>query len=494
MKNKLLLFLKGYIRIYLLKILYIVVGSFIGAVTLYIYLLNSRPDLDLWHTVYLDEEFTEEKQTEIVSFEQYLALEEKLFQQLQTDIYSKSSIQAGQKLNRFESGSLSDPESYTKNWNRSFIMKPERPRGGVLLLHGLSDSPYSIRALAKELYQQGYYVLGLRMPGNGTAPSGLVHASWQDMAAAVKLAAVHVSRQIEAQQSMVILGYSMGAAQAVNYSLDALQDKNLPGAEALVLISPAIGVSAVAVLAVWQSRLSIIPGLHKLAWNTIGPEYDTYKYNSFVVNAGDQMYRLTLAIDSKISALQFQQGTGEFPRTLALMSLVDASVSTHAVVTHLFDKLDNSGNELVVFDINRHEDFTLFMKADPIMDYRTLLKRKQLKFDLMFFTNKSITSDSVVAHRWENSDGRQTIKQTEMVWPDRVYSLSHVALPFPPTDSLYGSVPENDDGLHIGQLIAKGEKGFFNISAGDMLRLRYNPFYSNMQQQITDFIAELPPN
>ena len=52
----------------------------------------------------------------------------------------------------------------------------------------------------------------------------------------------------------------MGAAQAVNYSLDALQDKSLPRAESLVLISPAIGVSAVAALAIWQSRLSADTG------------------------------------------------------------------------------------------------------------------------------------------------------------------------------------------------------------------------------------------
>jgi len=67
------------------------------------------------------------------------------------------------------------------------------------------------------------------------------------------------------------------------------------------------------------------------------------------------MYRLTLEIDRKISALNASGGTEKFPRTLALMSLVDATVSTHAVVTHLFDKLENNGNELVLFDINRHE-------------------------------------------------------------------------------------------------------------------------------------------
>ncbi len=492
MNHKVFRFMKVYIKAFLVKILYVVFGSLVGAVTLYIFLLTSRPDLNPWQTVYLDEEFTAEKQAEIVSFDDYLKLEDKLFLQLSSDVYSKSSVLPRNKLNRFQDGSLSDPLSYAKNWNRSFVMKPEQPRGGVLLLHGLSDSPYSIKTLAEALYRNGYFVLGLRMPGNGTAPSGLVHASWQDMAAAVKIAAKHVSSQLENQQPLIILGYSMGAAQAVNYALDAIEDKNIRPADALVLISPAIGVSAVAALAVWQSRLSSIPGLEKLAWSSIGPEYDPFKYNSFAVNAGDQMYRLTQTIDSKLSTLQSRKGTGEFPRTLALISLVDATVSTHAVVSHLFDKLDNAGNEFAVFDINRREVFTPFLKDDPIVDYRAMLKRKQLNFDLTLYTNKSVSSDSVVAHKWNQSDGHQTIEQTEMVWPAYVYSLSHIALPFPPTDSLYGSVPEHEEGLHIGLLVTKGEKGIFNISASNMLRLRYNPFYSHMQQKIIGFIKDMP--
>lgn len=490
MKLKLLRFLK----VYLLKILYTLTGILIGAVTLYIYLMNNRPDLYLWHSVYLDEEYSISKQAEITSFDDYLALEDKLFKQLQTDIYSRPSTLPHNELNRFENGSLADPGSYPKNWNRSFILKPDQPRGGVLLLHGLSDSPYSLRALAEKLYQQGYYVLGLRMPGHGTAPSGLKHASWQDMAAAVKLAMDHVNRQIGTQQALYILGYSMGAAQAVNYSLDALQDKSLRRADAMVLISPAIGVSGVAALAVWQARLSILPGLHKLAWNSIGPEYDPYKYNSFAVNAGDQMYRLTREINNKFSILNAAAGTGQFPKTLALMSLVDATVSTHAIVTHLFDKLNNAGNELVVFDINRNEIFTLFLKDDPIEDYRALLNRSRLKFDLTFYTDESKDSEAVVVHRWLQRDGSRTLEQTGMTWPGHVYSLSHVALPFPPTDSLYGSNPEQKKGLHIGQLETKGEKGILNINASDMLRLRYNPFYSTMQQQIINFLADTAVN
>ena len=59
----------------------------------------------------------------------------------------------------------------------------------MLLLHGMSDAPYSLRALGEALHARGFHVLGLRLPGHGTAPSGLVTATWEDMAAAVALAA-----------------------------------------------------------------------------------------------------------------------------------------------------------------------------------------------------------------------------------------------------------------------------------------------------------------
>jgi alpha-beta hydrolase superfamily lysophospholipase len=454
--------------------------------------MDSRPDLQLWHTVHLDEEYSVSKSVKINTFDGYLRLEDRLFKQLQTEVYDKPLMIPDSRLNRFDKKSLSDPTHYRKNWNRSFILAPENPRGGVLLLHGLSDSPYSVRSLAQSLFRQGYYVLGLRMPGHGTTPSGLVNVSWQDMALAVTLAVGQVSNNIGMQKPMYLLGYSMGAAQAVHYSLRALQDKKLRRADAMVLISPAIGVSEIAALAVWQSRLAALFGLDKLLWNSIGPEYDPYKYTSFAVNAGDQMYRLTQAIDSNIDTLSASSGTKDFPRTLALMSLADATVSTHAVVTHLFDKLENVGNELVLYDINRHDEFTIFLKQDPIIEYRALLKRSQLNFDLTLYTNTTSGSNTLMVQHWFRVDGSHATEGTEMVWPQHVYSLSHVALPFSPSDSLYGSRPENAAGLHIGLLETKGERSLLNIQASDMLRLRYNPFYAEMKTQILDFFESEP--
>jgi hypothetical protein len=73
-------------------------------------------------------------------------------------------------------------------------------------------------------------------------------------------------------------------------------------------------------------------------------------------------------------------------------------------------------------------------------------------------------------------------------WPKGVYSLSHVALPFPPDDPIYGG-PEVADGpgLQIGNLALRGERGVLQVSATDIMRLRWNPFFDYMENRILQF-------
>lgn len=468
-------------------IAYTFLGSLLGITILYIYAMQNRPDLFPWHKIYLRQEFTTSKLPEVKSFRNYLSLENRLFDELQDKIYLKNTDRPQHLLNRYDSGSLADPTSYTPNWNRSFELKQDNAKAGVLLLHGLSDSPYSLRSIAETLHKQGYYVLGLRMPGHGTIPSGLVHSSWQDMAAAVKLAAIHMSRQIGQSTEFNIIGYSMGAAQAVNYSLDALEDASLPRAKSLVLISPAIGVSSVAAFAIWQSRLSSIPGLEKLAWNSIGPEYDPYKYTSFAINAGDLMYRLAIAVGDKLDILSNQNKLPDFPRTLTFMSAVDATVSISAVVESLLLKLRNTGNELVLYDINRHDVVIPFLKQDPDKRIKYLFNQPSPGFRISLLTNESADSTTIREMNREINNERNS-RKLGLAWPRSVYSLSHVALPFPKSDSLYGNQPAEKGGLHIGLLAARGERGVISIPASDMLRLRHNPFYTYQEERTTRFL------
>jgi len=460
------------------------IGSLLTAVAVYVYILDSRPDLSVWHTADLDEEFT--AGSGLADFAQYLALEERLFAQLDELVYARVPTGPSEATNRYSRGSLADPGRWPLNWNRSFELPHEEPQAGVLLLHGLSDSPYSMRVLGQTLHQQGAMVLGLRIPGHGTAPSGLVETRWQDMAAAVQLAAQHV-RDAVGDKPVFLVGYSNGGALAVEYTLSTLADNALPEVAGVVLLSPEIGISGVAALAVWQGRLGHLLGLEKLAWNDLLPEYDPYKYGSFAVNAGDIAYRLTGRIQRQLDALQ---GTGkleELPPILAFQSGVDATVSAAALVTNLFDRLPPVGHELVLFDINRRTEVGPLLKEDPRTVFEPLLRNDTRAFDLTVATNENGESNRVIARTARLGD---EIAGTAYIgeWPRGVYSLSHVALPFSPLDPVYGGPQAADSpGIALGDLAPRGERGVLKISGTNALRLRWNPFFDYVSARVVQF-------
>ena len=169
---------------------------FFATIAMVVFQGCSSAQLKPWHTEKLTEEFTEDKADEVKTFDDYLKLEDRLYKQLDEKIYALSETGPEYRLDRYSPGSAADPRKQKTNWNRSFELTTKQPRGGVLLLHGMSDSPYALRTLGKALYKKGYWVVGMRMPGHGTAPSGLRHISRHDMAAAVRLGMKHLEQKV----------------------------------------------------------------------------------------------------------------------------------------------------------------------------------------------------------------------------------------------------------------------------------------------------------
>lgn len=451
----------------------------------------SGPSLKPWHTATFDAEFTVDKTDEVRTFDDYRKLEDEVFSQLEEEVYAHVGTGAGYALVRYSSGSAADPGERRPNWNRSFELTTGAPAGGILLLHGMSDSPYSLRALGETLSQRGYWILGLRLPGHGTAPSGLASVRWQDMAAAVNLAMAHLASKV-GEKPIHIIGYSTGAPLALNYALDAEEGNAGPLPASLVLISPAIGISPAAALATWKRRLSIVPGLGSLAWLQVEPEFDPYKYNSFATNAGEQVHRLTGTVARRIAARDRSGLTENFPPTLVLKSTVDATVSTNAVIDRLLKRLTSDRNELVLFDINRFAVKSPLLVADPGPFTARVMDDEDLPFAVTLVTNASPESIAVVArHKPAFSRNITKNEQLDLAWPTGLISLSHVALPFPPDDPLYGQRPAgNNDVLFLGQMALQGERGLLKIPTDWLLRLRYNPFYDYLERRVVTWIDQ----
>jgi alpha-beta hydrolase superfamily lysophospholipase len=467
-----------------------IAGTILALPVLVIYITASSntPPLKSWHTEVLTEEFTESMVDEQVrNFEDYLELEQRLFRQLDEQIYAKSATGPAHALERYSSGSAADPNRRQTNWNHSFELSSTPAVGGVLLLHGMSDSPYSLRALGEALNSHGYQVIGLRSPGHGTAPSGLKRATWQDMAAAVNLAMEHLESSL-GSRPIHIIGYSTGASLALDYTLNAVEEAGATVPASLVLISPAIRIHSAGALAGFKNSLSVLPGLGGLAYLSVMAEFDPYKYNSFATNAGAQVHRLTRDVDRRLQVLaQTLEAVGKLPPILVLKSTVDSTVTTNAVVDNLLMRLPAGRNELVLFDINRNAAIkSTLLVSDPGPLTHRMMADPDLPFAVTFITNENPHSTSVVVrHKAPFSLETSDIENLDLNWPRDVVSLSHIALPFPPDDPLYGQRPPPDDDLvFLGNLAFKGEQGLLKLPPEWLLRMRYNPFYDYLQKRV----------
>ncbi|MEH6548824.1 MAG: alpha/beta hydrolase [Pseudomonadales bacterium] len=470
----------------LLFLAYGALGVALTLITVFVVALNSRTDLDVWHLAELDEEFT--THSDVASFSEYLALEDRLFSQLDKQVYNSTGPSENDKLNRYKRDSLADPKRWPTNWNRSYEKPVVDPSATVLLLHGLSDSPYSLKHLAERLRSANAHVLGLRIPGHGTAPSGLVEASWQDMAAAVQLAVRHLAEQ-HPDKPIHIVGYSNGAALAVHYALSTLGQAELDPVDRLVLLSPEIGVTPVAAFAIWQSRLGHFLGLEKLAWNSILPEYDPFKYGSFAVNAGDLSHRITAEIQRLLDKHTKSGQLDSMPPIQAYTSVVDSTVLAPALVDRLLNRLPAAEHELIIFDINARADIEHLIKVDLARMINALSESKDLRFKLSLISNRYNPNNTVVERRWLPSQPGYTDTAIDLSWPMGIFSLSHVALPFPAEDPLYGGVPTKPSpGVALGNLALRGENDVLLISPSAMLRMRWNPFYPYLERRTIEFL------
>ena len=457
-----------------------------------IYALQARRQADLqpWHTQAPQLEMTVADIGPDFSLAQYIQRENALFAKTRAALEASIPPEEQVPGNRYWKGSANYQWNFATDWNRTFELVPAQPRGGALLLHGLTDSPYSLRALANALFKRGYYVLVLRLPGHGTVPASLERATWQDWLAATRLGARTVREQIGPDLPLVMVGYSNGAALTVKHQLDALSDPALPRASRILLLSPMIGISPAAALSRVLDSLSFIPYFSKSAWTDVQPEFNPFKYNSFPLNGAIQTHALTAGIASRIMRLKASGQLNRMPPILAFQSVLDATVSTAAVVKTLFDELPANGSELVLFDLNRLAGFSTAFKPADRNFLRTLFTGKPRTYRVTIVTNASPDTRAAV-QKSVTPGSREVIEEPiGLDYPPGVFSLSHIAVPFPINDPVYGLAPDESEyyGIRLGTLALHGERNALRVSLEQLARIGSNPFYPYLEKRALDWL------
>jgi hypothetical protein len=200
---------------------------------------------------------------------------------------------------------------------------------------------------------------------------------------------------------------------------------------------------------------------------------------------------LTLEVSGRIERLRRSGRLAEMPPVLAFTSLVDATVRAPELVARLFNPLPAGGHELVVFGLNRRAGVESLLKWRPDEWFAALEQTPDLSYRLTVVSNERDDSLAVVAREF-GADGEIGARALGLAWPPDVYSLSHVALPFPETDPLYGGAPEPPSpGVSLGAIVLRGERGVLQIGDSAMLRQRWNPFYPYIEERMLRFL-DLP--
>jgi alpha-beta hydrolase superfamily lysophospholipase len=453
------------------------------------------PELEPWHRWEFPSEPSAAQLREM-DWAGYERAEQAVFDELQAHL----AADARPGRFRYQASSALGARDGARDWNRSHVLLPTGPvRGGVVMLHGLTDAPYSLRHLADRYTAEGFVVVLPRLPGHGTAPSGLRHAQWTDWLATVEVGAREVRRRIGPDKPFHVVGYSNGGALALKYAMDRVDidgDEGLPAPDRVVMVSPMIGIGRLAAFSRLMPLLSGIPYFEQSSWLDVQPEFNPFKYNSFPVNGVRQSWLLTSVVQAQLLQLGTIGRSDRLPPILAFQSVLDGTVSTQAVVRGLFDQLPANGSELVLFDINRQGVLAPMFRQSANDLITQLQPGDAHTYRLTVIGNVDADTATVAERRLEPGQRQPVLRPLPFSYPSNVYSLSHVALPFPMDDPLYGLQPRMDEdfGIRIGTLALHGERGALSVAADQLMRLSSNPFYGYLDTRVQEAIAsDLPP-
>ncbi len=217
--------------------------------------------------------------------------------------------------------------------NSPFELRPQKPaRCGALLIHGLLDSPFTMREIGLQLQAQGLLTRAILLPGQGTVPGNLLHVDYHQWLQAVRYGVASFSKEVD---TLFLIGYSTGASLALYH---ALQDaSHIAG---IVLLAPALKIcSPFARIANWYKALSW--AWPRAAWLYQDPNetLDYTKYSSIPFNAVYQVHCLAQAIK--------KEKPSHLP-LLFVLSQNDNVVCSHASLKYFQQQL-HPKNHLVLY-------------------------------------------------------------------------------------------------------------------------------------------------
>ena len=125
------------------------------------------------------------------------------------------------------------PPGWMQDWSAQGSGK--NARVGVLLVHGFTGAPPSMRPWGEFLHSKGYTVRVPLLPGHGTKPEDLNKVKWQEWPAKVQS---ELDELFKSCDQVFVAGLSMGGGTALNVAQS--NNERIAG---LILVNPMIHVA-----------------------------------------------------------------------------------------------------------------------------------------------------------------------------------------------------------------------------------------------------------
>ena len=228
------------------------------------------------------------------SFDEYILRSKELIQKTRLDLKSKRK-EAIIKANT--------PFEFRPDSNKcSGKNEPVEFENGILLIHGLTASPYIMQGLGEFFRDRCFLVRSVLLPGHGTRPGDLLDVDYKEWIKAIDFA----TRSFNGKAKNLFLGgFSIGGALAFHHALSLYKlnhttpdQQNLKHAsnpiKGLFLFSPALKL---------KNDLAFLAGFVDLFsdWMSAVDDRDYAAYESFPYNAATQSYDLISEIDEQLN-------------------------------------------------------------------------------------------------------------------------------------------------------------------------------------------------
>lgn len=336
--------------------------------------------------------------------------------------------------------------------NSPFEWRPENPeafdtetgkiKNGLLLVHGLFDSPNTLLSLAEYFHEKNYLVRTILLPGHGTNPGDLAGVSYQEWLKAVRFGIQSFENEVD---NLYLSGFSTGGALILHEALTS-EINNLRG---LILFAPALKL---------QTPIAIISNIDKLVrsttirgikWLTKSANHDYAKYLSFTLDSANEVNALAHRVQKLLKGKPLTS-------PLFMVATEDDEVLVTKSMMHLMQRTKIPSNKMLVY-------------------------------------GNTLAS---------NQDKR--IKILPSSYPElRILNFSHMCLAVSPNHPHYGNKGDYHDFLHYEEGLTQepktiSEAPYFgavthtNLRKHFIQRLTYNPDFEAMMQSIAYWIEKLP--